>query len=125
MPAEVCERLVPALRAHPTTVILLAYDGPAAVGIATCFLGFSTFSARQLLNLHDLAVVPSHRGEGVGRQLLAAVEAKARELGCCKVTLEVQENNWPARGLYEAVGFGMMKYSDELGGTLFMTKPIA
>ncbi len=102
---EVRERLVPALRELPTTVILLAYDGPRPVGIATCFRGFSTFAARPLLNLHDLAVIPAYRGRGVGRLLLSAVETKARALGCVKVTLEVLEGNAAARRLYEAMGF--------------------
>jgi len=33
---EVLDRLIPALRAHPTTLVFLAYDGAEAVGIATC-----------------------------------------------------------------------------------------
>jgi GNAT superfamily N-acetyltransferase len=117
------ERLVPALRDHPTAVVLLAFDGERPVGIATCFQGLSTFVARRLLNLHDLAVIPEYRGRGVGRQLLAAVEAKARQLGCCKVTLEVLENN-PARQIYEAVGFGTLDYGNGAGRSLFLAKPL-
>ncbi len=90
---EVREALIPGLQRHPTTLIFLAYDGTDAVGIATCFLGFSTFSARPLINIHDLGVLPAQRGRGIGRQLLAAIESKARALGCCKLTLETQENN--------------------------------
>src|SRR5690606_13386950 len=78
LPAESLERLIPALQAHPTTHILLAYLDDRPVGIATCFLGFSTFAARPLLNLHDLAVLPECRGRGVSRELLRAVEEKAR-----------------------------------------------
>src|SRR5688572_21625137 len=73
---DVRERLVAALGEHPTTMILLAYDGPRPVGIAVCFRGFATFSARPLLNLHDLAVIPEYRGRGFGGKLLAAVEEK-------------------------------------------------
>jgi len=36
---------------------------------------------------------------------MAAVERKAREKGCCKLTLEVQENNVRARRLYRRAGF--------------------
>ena len=36
---DVLEELIPALRAHPTTVVFLAYVDEAAVGIGTCFLG--------------------------------------------------------------------------------------
>jgi GNAT superfamily N-acetyltransferase len=120
---EVRDRLVPALREHPTAVVLLAFDGDRPVGIATCFQGLSTFVARRLLNLHDLSVIPEYRGRGVGRLLLAAVEEKARELGCCKVTLEVLENN-PARQIYEAAGFIAPDYGNGAGRSLFLAKPL-
>ena len=118
--AEVQARLPGALRAHPTTVAFLAYDGAEPVGVAVCFLGFSTFHACPLLNVHDLAVVPAWRGRGVGRALLEAVEAEGRRRGCCKLTLEVQEDNQPARRLYARFGF-----SDYLPGgapTRFLCK---
>jgi GNAT superfamily N-acetyltransferase len=121
LPADVLERLVPELQNHPTSAVLLAFDGTRPVGIATSFQGMSTFLARRLLNLHDLAVIPEYRGKGVGRKLLAAVEAKARELGCCKMTLEVLEKN-PALQLYEAAGFVSYDYGNGAGRTYFLTK---
>lgn len=120
---EVRRALIPALREHPTTLIFLAYTGEQAVGIAVCFLGFSTFAAKPLINIHDLAVLPGRRGQGIGRQLLDAVERKARELGCCKLTLEVQEHNHRARRVYEAVGFAQAIYQEEAGGSLSLSKP--
>ena len=124
LPGDVLERLVPALRAHPTTIVFLAYVGDQAVGIATCFLGFSTFAARPLVNVHDLAVVSEHRGRGVGRALLDAVERRARELGCVKLTLEVQENNARARRVYASAGFAQAVYGEATGGSLFLTKRV-
>lgn len=122
--ADVLARLVPSLRAHPTTLIFLAYADVEPVGIATCFLGFSTFAARPLLNVHDLAVLPAHRGRGIAQQLLAAAQTKARMLGCCKLTLEVQENNYAARRLYARAGFAQNVYQDAAGGALFYAKPL-
>ena len=110
LPGEVLDRLVAGLRAHPTTIVFLGFAAGEPVGIATCFLGFSTFYAQPLLNIHDVAVLPTHRGGGVGRALLEAVEHKAQALGCCKVTLEVQENNWRARQVYERAGFVAAEY---------------
>ena len=72
LPSDVFDRLVPALRQHPTSMVFLAYLEERAVGIATCFLGFSTFAARALINIHDLAVLPECRGQGVGPALLSA-----------------------------------------------------
>lgn len=124
LPEETKRQLIPGLRRHPTTVILLAHDGPRPVGIAVCFLGFSTFAARPLLNIHDIFTAPSHRGQGVGRRLLEAVDAKARQLGCCKVTLEVQENNHHARRVYQAAGFKQYALQDAGGGALYLSKPM-
>jgi ribosomal protein S18 acetylase RimI-like enzyme len=121
---EVLARLISGLRAHPTTIVFLAYAGDAEIGIATCFLGFSTFNARPLVNVHDLAVLPAHRGTGIGRRLLDAVDRKARALGCCKVTLELQENNTPARRLYISAGFAQQVYLESSGGALFYAKPL-
>jgi len=91
--------------ARGAAVVLLALEGGEAVGVAVCFPGYSTFRARPLLNLHDLAVLPAARGAGVGLALLEGVAAKARALGCCKITLEVREHNAPARRLYTRAGF--------------------
>jgi ribosomal protein S18 acetylase RimI-like enzyme len=69
-------------------------------------VGASTFHARPLLNIHDLAVMPEWRGHGVGTALLGAIEGRALQRSCCKVTLEVQDDNQRARALYERCGFG-------------------
>jgi GNAT superfamily N-acetyltransferase len=123
--AEARARLIPGLRAHPTTLVFLAYDGDTPVGVAVCFLGFSTFAAKPLVNLHDVCVVPTHRGRGVGRGLLAAVEARARELGCCKLTLEVLDQNHPALRTYLAAGFQRYTLQPGAGEAIFLTKPLA
>ena len=121
---EVQQELVPALQRHPTTLILLAFLQDQPVGIAVCFVGLSTFAARRLINIHDLAVLPDYRGQGIGRVLLEAVETKARELDCCKLTLEVDETNQRARQIYLAAGFGQSDQIAEIGRGLFMTKPL-
>ncbi|MEO8075883.1 MAG: GNAT family N-acetyltransferase [Acidobacteriota bacterium] len=122
--ADVRARLPSGLREHPTTVVVLALDRERPVGVAVCFLGFTTFQARPLLNIHDLAVVPDWRGKGVGRALLEAVERIARSRGCCKLTLEVQDSNGRARRLYEQVGFKDFVLG-HASATRFLSKPLA
>lgn len=102
---DVLDSLSKGLRSHPTTHVWLAYDGDQAVGVAVCFLGFSTFTAKPLMNVHDLAVHADARGRGAGTSLLTAVEHGARELGCSYVTLEVDDSNPRARALYQRYGF--------------------
>ena len=121
--ADVKSRLIPGLAAHPTTRVWLALDAGQAIGLCVGFMGFSTFRAQPLINIHDLAVVPGRRGGGVGRALLTAVEDHARAAGCCKLTLEVQDDNHPARLLYERFGFRDVVYGDS-GPTRFLGKPL-
>jgi GNAT superfamily N-acetyltransferase len=119
---EVRERLIPELRKQPNAAIFLALDGDMPVGIALCFVGFSSFHARPLLNLHDFAVLPEHQGRGVGTALLAFIEDHARKLDCCRLTLEVIEQNHDARALYKRVGFGSPGSSEGQHDSLFLTK---
>jgi GNAT superfamily N-acetyltransferase len=119
----VLDRVVDALRAHPTARVFLAYVGTEPVGIATCFTGFSTFAARPVLNVHDLAVLAGWRGRGVGRALLEAVESAARASGCARLTLEVGDRNIRARRAYEAAGFAQAHYGDA-GHALFYVKTL-
>ncbi len=121
--ADVRQRLVPGLAAHPTSRAWLAFDGNEAVGVCVGFIGYSTFHARPLLNIHDLAVLPGQRGRGIGQALLAAAEADARAEDCCKLTLEVLEDNLPARRLYQRFGFDEVRYGNS-GPMKFLGKPL-
>jgi len=103
--AEARANLIPGLIEHGGARVFLAYDGDEPLGVAICLVGFSSFRGKPLVNIHDIAVSPAARGQGIGRRLLAAVEADARSLGCCKVTLEVRSDNVRAMGLYRSVGF--------------------
>lgn len=126
---ETCNCLVPALRQVADALVLLAFaanDEAAAdwrpVGAAVCFGGFSTFRARALLNIHDLAVLPGWRRHGIATRLLAAVEAAARARGCCKVTLEVRGDNAGARRLYDRLGYGAGSSGGDPVHYLFLEK---
>lgn len=125
LPPDVQAALIPGLRAHPTTLVLLAFVERRAVGLATCFWGFSTFAARPVLNLHDVVVLPESRGRGVGRALLRGIEARARERGAAKITLEVRRGNARARRLYASEGFAWSGEADEIGPDLFYVKRLA
>lgn len=121
---EIKSRLIPGLKAHPAHCIHLAYQGSSPVGIAVSFFGFSTFKAKPLLNIHDLSVESGHRGRGIGKMLLNAVFSTALERGCCKVTLEVQEENSTAYDLYRKCGFKGMTFSYGERKILFLEKPL-
>ncbi len=108
LPDDVKSRLIDGLRAHPMSRIFIARSTVTnvamPVGLAVCFVGFSTFKAKPLVNIHDLVVHESCRGQGIGGQLIDAVADYSKQLGGCAVTLEVRADN-PARKLYAKKGF--------------------
>ncbi len=101
---NVLKTMIEGYKAMPTALPFLAYQDSKPIGVANCFWGYSTFYAKKLINIHDLGVVPEARGMGIGKAMIEAVVAKAKAHDCCKVTLEVLENN-PAKRLYEREGF--------------------
>lgn len=107
---------------RPYIFSLLAIVDERPVGLANCIEGFSTFAARPLLNIHDIAVLSGFRGLGIGRALLAEAESIARSRGCCKMTLEVLQGNTTARAAYLSLGFKPYTLDDTLGCAEFWHK---
>ena len=126
LPASVCTDLVPRLRELSTFHGAVAWCGEERkpIGLINCFTGFSTFAARPLLNIHDLVVRAEARRQGVGRALLGWAEARARQLDCCKLTLEVLSNNASALRVYDRSGFAPYVLDPTAGQALFLEKKL-
>jgi len=75
-------------------------------------VGFVNFAIRKTM-LHpgpsglvdELVVSRSHRGMGIGKNLLLAAIEKCRELGCCEVEVSTEKSNTHAREFYRRCGF--------------------
>ena len=119
---EVKQRLCDDLAARPTAASFIAWQDDEAVGLVNCIEGYSTFKARPLMNIHDIAVLPAYRGVGVGQALLAAAEQHARARGCCKLTLEVLTGNARALSSYLRFGFAPYELDPATGQASFMQK---
>lgn len=118
-------RLVPEMAARPQCFTLLGYLDGKAAGLANCVEGFSTFAAKPLINIHDIAVLPAFRGRGLAQALLAEIEAVACRAGCCKLTLEVLGGNAPAKSAYRRFGFAEYELDPAKGHAEFWTKTLA
>jgi len=117
--------LVAELAKRPFALTLLALVDGNGAGLANCFEGFSTFSCQPLLNIHDMAVSSAFRGLGISQHLLMAVEAEARQRGCCKITLEVLEGNTVAQASYRKFGFAGYQLQEAAGSALFWQKTLS
>jgi GNAT superfamily N-acetyltransferase len=57
--------------------------------------------------LEDLFVRADARGSGLGRALVGAALERARERGCRRIELDVDDDNAPAIALYERMGLSL------------------
>lgn len=64
-----------------------------------------TWAVLDEVHITNVAVHPSWRHQGIGRQLMEAIVTRADENRCRRVTLEVRRSNLVAQRLYESFGF--------------------
>lgn len=122
---QVLERIINGLKACPSAHAFLAtFEGQAPAGLLIAYQVFSTFKAAPVVNIHDLIVAESARGQGVGKALLTIVEDYACAIGACKLTLEVRQDNEPALALYRKAGFLDYQLGDQDVPMLFWEKPL-
>jgi len=55
--------------------------------------------------VYYLAVAPGRQGEGLGRLLMAQVEARLLALGCPKVNVQIRSGNEPVTRFYDRLGY--------------------
>lgn len=121
---DVLQQLPGELAKRPHAFSVLAFVGGEPAGLVNCFEGFSTFTCRPLVNVHDVVVLGKFRGLGLSQRMLQKVEDIARQRGCCKITLEVLEGNAVAQGSYRKFGFSGAALDSEHGQMLFWNKSL-
>ncbi len=99
------KNLVAELAKLPNAFSVMCYVDGVAAGLVNCFIGFSTFQCKPLVNIHDVMVAQRFRGQGLSRRLLNEVQRVAIERDCCRLTLEVLDHNEPAKKAYLSFGF--------------------
>jgi len=115
---ETIERL---LGAEEITV-LLAGEGPH--GLALLRFRPGIWSAGLEAYLQELYVIPSLRGQGIGRALMEAVLELCRERGADGIDLNTGETDTAARGLYGSMGFTNREGSPDGPSMLFYEREI-
>jgi Acetyltransferases len=73
-------------------------------GVRALVPSYSTFLAQPGIYLEDLFVFPAHRGQGLGRRLLAHLAATAVERGYGRVEWAVLDWNEDAIRFYRSLG---------------------
>lgn len=86
------------LKVNPDLFLIGSIEGKT---IATIMGGYE--GHRGWINY--LAVSPGVRKKGIGRQMVAEVEARLRELGCPKINIQIRSSNKDVIEFYGRIGF--------------------
>ena len=101
-PDKLADRIERLLEGGDTAVLLA---GPGPDGLAVLRFRAALWSEALECYLAELYVVPAMRGRGLGRALMNAAIAFARERGADYMDLGTAETDVAARSLYESLGF--------------------
>jgi GNAT superfamily N-acetyltransferase len=85
-------------------MLLGAWRGERLVGYACLYWHLSSLLPAETVLMSDLFVDPSARGEGIGRALIEASAAVARERGARQLEWSTAPDNHAAQRLYDATG---------------------
>ena len=87
----------------PRHHLAAALEGDLVVGMASGVHYLHPDKPPELF-INEVSVSPQWQGQGLGRQMLDALMAHARTLGCVAAWVLTEEENTVARRLYSSVG---------------------
>ncbi len=93
------------LQDHSLGRVWLIYDGEQAIGYIVLTLGYSLEYHGRDAFVDEIYLRASHRGKGIGTQIIQFVEGACRELEVQALHLEVERANLKAQAFYHKVGF--------------------
>jgi ribosomal protein S18 acetylase RimI-like enzyme len=86
------------LRVNPEMFLVGIIDSKVAATVMGGYEGHRGW-------VNYLAVDPEYRRQGLGRQMMEAVEKKLLEKGCPKINLQIRTGNTAAVNFYDSIGY--------------------
>ncbi|MGD1908954.1 MAG: GNAT family N-acetyltransferase [Leptolyngbyaceae cyanobacterium] len=99
------QKFIAARLQHQDSTIFLAMDAGKAVGFTQLYPCLSSVSMGRIWILNDLFVAPTHRRQGIAKQLMQRAAAYGRETGALRLSLSTQITNSAAQALYRSLGY--------------------
>ncbi|HIP76570.1 MAG TPA: GNAT family N-acetyltransferase [Psychromonas hadalis] len=118
------ENLIETLLKRSDVFIVIVFKDDQPAALLTAIEGFSTFSCKPLLNIHDVVVHSDFRGNGLTGYLFSEIEKIGKERDCCKMSLEVLSGNEIAKNAYKKQGYADYQLDPQYGSAMFWTKKL-
>ncbi len=115
-PEDAVERLH-AIAAEPDQALLVADRNGDLCGLLGLDLMYYLPLGARTCRITALVVATAHHGEGIGRELLQAAEAWARQAGAARIEATSAAHRNEAHAFYRACGYrdGAMRFVKRLG----------
>ena len=88
----------------PRHRLAVAIDDDVVVGFVSAVLYVHPDKPAPELWINEVGVAPAYHRRGIGRAMLATLVERGRSLGCGEAWVLTEDDNAPARGLYQALG---------------------
>jgi GNAT superfamily N-acetyltransferase len=102
--ADIARRLERLAASDNDRVVVAELDGEL-VGLAALQVNLSVAYDDPVAKLAAMVVDDRHRGRGIGKALVAAIETEARARCCSSIFLTTAEGRASAHAFYRAIGF--------------------
>lgn len=83
--------------------LVVALDDDLVVGMASGVHYLHPDKPPELW-INEVAVAPTHHGQGIGRQIVSTLVAHAKSIGCYEAWVLTSPTNEPAKRMYRAAG---------------------
>lgn len=93
------------LTAPDQRTILVAEQADKIIGMVSAQIVISTAQGGPSALIEDMVIDSSHRGKGIGKQLLQKIEAWSRSKHCTRLQLLADKNNSSALAFYDSLGW--------------------
>lgn len=91
---------------HPARALFVVAESDGElIGMLTMVFGFSTWMGKTVVTVEDVYVRQDMRGLGIATALLDHAFKLAKDMGCARVDLVTEIDNYPAQELYKKAGF--------------------
>ena len=93
-----------AFLADPRHRLVVAMDKDLVVGFVSAVIYVHPDKPAPELWINEIGVTPTHQGRGIGKALMQAMLAEAKQSGCSEAWVLTDRTNLPAMAMYKSAG---------------------